>query len=537
METFVKGGLHLNHVIESALKELYARQFVSREQLLTEMLRVKLTGQSLQNELSVETSKENLFQSMKSATEATLGFFSADRNDFYEIYMSLKDIDLESYVLEIYKNDRMGMIVSPKYLTTYVTNQVKQLKPKRILITEAEKHLNGLKEFVEAFKKSQITLTTQYNTMNILLKLIFKDQIHVKVVFESIYSPCLIDQKYDYIFTFPNLGYKFEELGNAYFTRESDGIAIENLLNHLSKEGKFDVIVPAKVTFATQGYELLRKFIESNYQVEQIYMLPEGTFRPTTAVKTYWLRFSDVKRDQIQVGSIELVNDKFEVDEVKDISTAQFNSHEDWRIELLLSEDDEHIQRFKQSTLEKIKLKEVAEVFRGKSILKKDTIVGEIGVLNISNIENGEIDYTQLDFIDEEMRKIKRYELEEADVVLSCRGTAIKTALFKKQEQTIIASANLIVIRPSERVLGGYIKIFFESPVGLSMIKSFQRGTSVMNINHSDIMEMEIPLISLEQQEGMVTHYEDEQNKYLLAIKEAENRWQNIKYSLYEQLT
>lgn len=527
----------MNHIIESALKELYARQFISREQLLIEMLRVKLTEQSFQNDLSVALDKERLFQSMKSATEETLGFFSADRNDFYDIYMSLKDIDLEAYVLDIYKNDRMGMIISPKYLTNYITEQVKQLKPKRILITEAEKHLNGLKTFVETFKKSQITLTTQYNAMNILLKLIFKDHKHVKVVFESIYSPCLLEQSYDYIFTFPNLGYKIEEHGNRYFTRDSDGIAIENLLTHLSAEGKFDVIVPAKVTFATQGYEQLRKFIESNYQVEQIYMLPEGTFRPTTAVKTYWLRFTDVKRDQIQVGSIELVNDKFEVAEEKQIPTELFNSHEDWRIELLLSEDDEHIQRFKQSTIEKIKLKEVAEVFRGKSILKKDTVVGEVGVLNISNIENGEIDYLQLDFIDEDLRKVKRYELEEDDVVLSCRGTAIKTAVFKKQPQTIIASANLIVIRPSSRVLGGYMKIFFESLVGLSMIKSFQRGTSVMNINHSDIMEMEIPLISLEQQIKMVNQYSSEQKQYLQAVKEAEDRWQTIKHSLYEQLT
>ena len=41
-----------------------------------------------------------------------------------------------------------------------------------------------------------------------------------------------------------------------------------------------------------------------------------------------------------------------------------------------------------------MKLKEISEVFRGKSILKKDTTVGNIGVLNISDIDNGEIYYS-----------------------------------------------------------------------------------------------------------------------------------------------
>ena len=46
-----------------------------------------------------------------------------------------------------------------------------------------------------------------------------------------------------------------------------------------------------------------------------------------------------------------------------------------------------------------------------KSILKKDTAVGNISVLNISNIENGEINYADMDTIVEEERKVKRYEL------------------------------------------------------------------------------------------------------------------------------
>ena len=205
-------------------------------------------------------------------------------------------------------------------------------------------------------------------------------------------------------------------------------------------------------------------------------------------------------------------------------------------LNILLAEDDETIQLFKNSNLQKVKLKDIAEVFRGKSILKKDTSLGSISVLNISNIDNGEIDYRDMDTIDEEERKVKRYELTTGDVVLSCRGTAIKSAVFETQDKTIIASANLIVIRPKEKVKGEFIKIFFESPIGLAIIKSFQRGTTIMNINYSDIMEMEIPLLAINKQQEMINQYNEELKVYKETIKKAEARWSNIKEKIYNEL-
>ncbi len=178
----------------------------------------------------------------------------------------------------------------------------------------------------------------------------------------------------------------------------------------------------------------------------------------------------------------------------------------------------------------------MAEVFRGKSILKKDTTIGEIAVLNISNIENGEILYDDMETIHEDERKIKRYELQSGDVVLSCRGTAIKTAIFSQQERLTIASANIVVIRPNKDVLSAYIKMFFESPTGLVMIKSFQRGTTVMNINHTDIMEMEIPLLPMTRQKAITSEYDCELASYKKQIADAEQRLTETKDKLFGEM-
>lgn len=526
----------MNINIDAALNVLYQRQISSREQLLKEMLRVKMILKKVEGNTKILSDKEKLFQLMKKTTEEELGFFPADRDDFLDIFEALKGIDLIDYTLEIYKNDRMGMVISPVYLCQYISERVQRLKPDKILITEAEKHLSGLREMLNSIPDFEVTLTTQYKPMYILLQLAFGENENIRIRFESIYTECLKNERFDYIYSLPAFSNRPDKLVKEFMTRDSDGIALENMLLHLNEKGTLDIIVPAKITFAGMGYEKLRSFIIQKYNVDSIYILPEGTFRPSTAIKTYLFSITAENKDKIEIGTFELEKKAIEIKDKKVISQKEFLSHEDWRIELLLSDDDENIKRFKSSNLEKVKLKDIAEVFRGKSILKKDTSLGNISVLNISNIENGEINYMNMDTIDEEERKAKRYELISGDVVLSCRGTAIKSAVFETQDKTIIASANLIVIRPKERVRGEFLKLFFESPVGLAIIKSFQRGTAIMNINYADIMEMEIPLVPKAKQEAMIKQYNDEFKIYKETVKKAEEKWSNIKENIYNEL-
>lgn len=133
--------------------------------------------------------------------------------------------------------------------------------------------------------------------------------------------------------------------------------------------------------------------------------------------------------------------------------------------------------------------------------MKNDLQPGEISVLNISNIEDGQIDYETMDTIDEEERKVKRYELIDNDLVMTCRGTVNKVAIYEPNgDKKVIASANIIVILFKEKIISNYVKIFLESAVGTELIKIFQRGSTVMNINPKDISELEVPVVDVEKQ-------------------------------------
>lgn len=520
----------MNPNIDYVLNTFYQRGIIAREQLLTEILRVKRTLAivSSYNDEKILDDKERVFQLMKKETEQELGFFPGDRDLFIKVFNLCRDVDLIEYTLEIYKNDRMGVVVAPSYLTELTYHYIDKEDVNAILITEAEKHLAGLVALVEKYPAKEFVFTTQLYQMFLMLSLGFEKYENVQVTHQSIYTEPVLEGSFDYIYCLPAFG----------GANQPDGIAIENMLPLLSPSGTLSVIVPARTTFAGGSAAKLREYITQNYNLDSILIVPEGTFRPYTAIKTYMLSISKESQSAVTIGTMEYEDNKLSLSEQKEIPTSDFLKQEDWRVELMLSEDNENIKRFKSSNLVKVKLKDVAEVFRGKSILKKDTAVfGNIYVLNISNIENGEIDYSEMDTIEEDERKVKRYELAAGDVVLSCRGTAIKSAVFAAQDKTIIASANLIVIRPQKKVMGGYIHIFLSSPIGLTLIKSFQRGTTVMNINHSDIMEIEIPLIPLSEQEEMVKEYQQELDVYKKSIREARSRWTSVRDSLYNKLT
>lgn len=530
----------MKNQIEQFWNSLYSRGISSKKELIREMIRIKLTEDGLNNDFSSkeEMSSDELYETMKKITEKEIGYFPGDRDFFKELYDLAKAIDLQSFTIQTYKSDRMGTIIAPMHLTSYMANILKSNNVNNVLITDAEKNLIGLENIIEEFKNIQFTLTSENKLTFILLKLIFKGFENARVNHQSIYKKLVIEDRFDLILCLPTFGLKFdpEEVSNKYMTRESEGIAVENLLEVIDYRGKLFVIVPARFTFSGGGFEDIRNKIMSDYGLESIYTLPEGTFRPYTGIKTYMLGISNESVSEIELGNLKLENEAFILQDQKCITKEEFNKYTDWRVELFLSENQDEIQKFKESDVPKIKLKDVAEIFRGKSVMKKDIQPGKIHVLNISNIEDGHIIFDEMDTIDEEERKIKRYELLDNDLVVTCRGTINKAAVYKASDKLVIASANIIVIRFKEKVMSDYVKIFMESPVGSTIIKSFQRGTTVMNINPKDIGEMEVPLAKIEVQKQIVDEYLNENKLYIDTIRKAEKRWETHKQEIFEKI-
>ncbi len=526
--------------IEHFCNLLYQKGINNKDKLIREILRVRITNSKLSEfKNNKDTDPEIVYETMKESTEEILGYFPGDRDFFIEMYSLGKEIDPLEFTIQTYRNDRTGRIIVPKYLTSYLESIIEEnSNAKKILITDVEKSLVGIVDIIRKYKNKEFILTTENKLMYILLENSLDSFNNAEIINQSIYKELLLEDKFDLIISIPAFGMKFdiEELleKKTFITRESDGIAVENLLDNIKKDGFLCAIVPARFAFSGGNFENLRKHILNGFHLHSIHTMPEGTFRPYSGIKTLMMKISRKKNTYIYLGSLSLEKNKLIMSEEKEVNIEEFVKYSDWRIEWFLSDNQEDINKYKRSKVKKIKLKEVAEIFRGKSIMKKDIKPGDIYVLNISNIEDGQILYKDLDTIDEEERKIKRYQLEDNDLVITCRGTINKVAVYKQLDKQVIASANIIVIRLKEKIRSNFLKIFMESPVGKTIIKTFQRGTTVMNINPKDIGEFEIPLLSEGKQEQLIKEYLSELECYTEHINQAENRWNNKKNTIYK---
>lgn len=415
---------------------------------------------------------------------------------------------------------------------------------KYVLIAEGEKFTPNLRVLVDAHPNCDYTITTMNPAYTAILERVFRDYRNVRVVTTSIYKYEFLQERFDLILSAPAFGSRLlVDREQHFMCREHEMVALENLLLHLGPGGRLVVLLPARITFAGGNIKALRNFIQDTYKIESISAMPEGLLGWST-IKTYLLAITTGTTDDIavrrfviqdtitdsgkrRVRSIRLEDETFSM-------LSELEEQGDWNVDKLFASQDEDWKRY--MVVKRAILGEVATVFRGKNVPRKDP-TGRVGVVNISNLREYSIDYDGLDHLEEEDRKLRTYILEDGDILVPARGTAVRTAIFKKQKYPCIASSNLVVIRPRSNLLNSvYLKIFLDSPLGGKLLESAQQGIGVINLSYKDIQSLEIPLPDIAKQNALAKEYLTELTMYLESISEAESRWRSALSKLQEQL-
>lgn len=483
-----------------------------------------------------ELNDEELYELMRNVAD-DFGIVNPfpDKERFYDIYRTLKNFEDVTWTDIIEYGDRRSKFRIPEALIDEMEkNFIEGFQ--EVLIPEAEKFSPCLERLVEAHGDSHFTLTTMDNFYYKILNEMFSDNEMVDVKQTSIYEYEFTSEKFDLILAVPIFGVRDKaDEQSIFICREYDMIAAENLALHLKSEGILSIVLPAKITFGGGRVKELREFLQSMYCIKEIAELPSGIFE-NTAVKTYLLTITTGRTDEVTIkryvtntknprkdgiGRLVVQDDTFVLeDELTDMG--------DWNVDRIFESQDEDWIRFQESNVKKQELGTVASIFRGKAVSHKDP-TGNIGVVNISNISEYEIDYSSLDHLEEEERKVTNYLLKDGDLLIPARGTAIRVAIFKEQTYPCIASSNVIVIRAIDESLSTtYLKLFFDSPLGRKMLITRQQGTAVMNISYKELNNIEIPLPSVEEQKQIADTYTREFEVYKKAIQEAESRWSSV---------
>lgn len=195
----------------------------------------------------------------------------------------------------------------------------------------------------------------------------------------------------------------------------------------------------------------------------------------------------------------------------------------------------ETIADYITSSTAKVAIKDVTEHFKGKAVSRLGD-EGNVAVINLSDMTSMGIDYAALKRIKMDKRAVLRYLLQDGDVLIASKGTVKKIVVFSEQNQPVIASANITVLRPTGGVLGGYIKLFLESPLGQALLDEANTGKAVMNVSTQKLISIEIPKIPLVKQTYLVQRYEQGLNDYKRKIVRAQQEWQRVRDDVEKNL-
>ncbi len=279
------------------------------------------------------------------------------------------------------------------------------------------------------------------------------------------------------------------------------------------------------------------------YKLEEIAELPAGIFT-ATAIKTYMFTITTGRTEDVMIKRYDSGRKNTKRDGINELVVTEdtFVMLDElmemgyWNVDHFFAMVDADWQRYQDSSIKKEELGNIAEVFRGKAVNKKDPN-GSIGVVNISNLKDFEIDYDGLDHIEEEERKVANYVLKDGDLLLPARGTTIRIAVFKEQNYPCIASSNIIVIRPNDKLLLGiYLKVFLDSPMGNKVLAGKQQGTVVINTSYKDLKTLEVPLLRIDEQKVIADEYKLEYTKYAETVRLAEDRWREVEERLQNSI-
>ena len=306
---------------------------------------------------------------------------------------------------------------------------------------------------------------------------------------------------------------------------KADWNFIFKAINSMKRNGKAIVIVPQGALFNTLD-KSSRKQVIDNELLEQVIKLPAGTY-PGTGVQYSIVVFSYGNKSVKLVDATECLVGKNSGDKKIDI---------DKFVDLIQSEDDSKIIEVSTSQIIKADynfevgrylssvmnlniinpkpIKEIGTVLSGyqytsKSLKEMDSGIGNVDIVKITNIIEGEIDYASLASTDIDAERIEKYLLKENDILISSKGTAIKLALVTNLgDRKVIPHNNLTVIRvTSEEVLPAYLCCFLNSESGRLILNSLQTGSIIINITKSNLLELNIPVIDMDTQETIVNRY------------------------------
>lgn len=323
---------------------------------------------------------------------------------------------------------------------------------------------------------------------------------------------------------YQNYNEKNKYVGELKINQNCDWIFADRLIQSIKDRGAIVMTEASLMNFIDIHQ---RKNVILANLVEGVIKLPGNLFSYTN-IPTSLVIFNKNKKDRyirfLDATNMCINGRRLSELKVNQIISAYYNetsitkvlldkiSPEDYSLNVKKYLDVNDIVLENESTLEGA----VEEIFRGAQI--SASTIDEISkfspeddtckLLSIGDIQNGFFNSNQLLTVKNE-GKYNRYLLQNGDILISSKGTKIKTAVTTiNKDEKIVATGSLLVVRcDKNKVNPYYLKAFFDSNNGTKILESIQTGTTIISINASALLRLRIPLINMEKQEKIAHSY------------------------------
>ncbi|QLY39386.1 N-6 DNA methylase [Hujiaoplasma nucleasis] len=364
------------------------------------------------------------------------------------------------------------------------------------------------------------------------------------------------NEKYDYVFSSPPLGLRVQRQIVEQSIHSSDSIIssylranstewlfVNKVLSSLKDTGRAVVIVSNGTLFKTVDEDIRKTIIENN-MLEGVINLSSGLLGRHTGIEGSLLIFGNNTNSFIKMVDASEIYSKerhnkylsdFDIDKIMSLYESE-KSH----ISLDSLRENDYVLLKKRYEFvgeldDFITVGDIIEdTFRGiqissrdyeKKIVKKGT-EGSIQLLSLGNISEHFID-SDLDTINPEGIRYQRYILEDGDFIISAKGSKIKTSVYDKSilKGVTVPLGNVMVLRiDKEKYNPHFLKVFLNTPLGLKLLENAQTGSTIVNLNKKNLLELKIPNIKLEEQNRIAVDYLVAVDSYSYALKEVEKK-------------
>ncbi len=159
----------------------------------------------------------------------------------------------------------------------------------------------------------------------------------------------------------------------------------------------------------------------------------------------------------------------------------------------------------------------------------------EYQYLLISDIENGRITLDgKAQYLKDVPENLTKYCIASNSLVISKIGlSGFKTAVVEVPEEiNILANGNIYVVELDHNEVNPYyLQAFFMSGDGQALLKSIASDTQISSISKGSLMDMQVPIPSIERQNDIANKYLATLDEYVLLerrLKRIEEQLVNI---------